>query len=81
MDLSKIPEIVALTIENSKFTWIDFCLFFVFFLTAEERNSPKSLQAALQSLKTAFEKTSAIDERVETTGRSRHRHFGVGQNR
>ena len=37
--------------------------------------------SALQSLKTAFDKTSAINEHVETTGRNRHRHFGVGQNR
>ena len=37
--------------------------------------------SAFQSLKTAFDKTSAINERVETTGRSGHRHFGVGQNR
>ena len=37
--------------------------------------------SAFQSLKTAFDKTSAINKRVETTGRSRHRHFGVRQNR
>ena len=37
--------------------------------------------SALQSLKTAFDKTSAINEHVETAGRNRHRHFGVGQNR
>ena len=28
-----------------------------------------------------FDKTSAINERVETTGPGGHRHFGVGQNR
>ena len=37
--------------------------------------------SAIQSLTTAFDKTSAINEHVETTGRNRHRHFGVGQNR
>ena len=37
--------------------------------------------SAFQSLKTAFDKTSAINERVETTGPGGHRHFGVGQNR
>ena len=37
--------------------------------------------SALQSLKTAFDKTSAINEHVETVERKRHRHFGVGQNR
>ena len=37
--------------------------------------------SALQSLKTAFDKTSAINKHVETVERKRHRHFGVGQNR
>ena len=96
MDLSKIPEIVALTIENSKFTWIDFCLFFFFFFKQRKRETAPNhrnviyfkvfgavqvILSAFQSLKTASDKTSAINKRVETTGRSRHRHFGVGQNR
>ena len=73
MDLSKIPEIVALNIENLTFTWIEaedflspffsflFCFFFVF---NNERTVLQVILSALHSLKTTFDKTLALNERV-----------------
>ena len=87
MDLSKIPEIVA-------FVFL-FFFFFFFFKQRKRETAPNHynviyfkvfgavqvILSAFQSLKTAFDKISAINERVETTGLGGHRHFGVGQNR
>ena len=67
MDLSKIPEIVALNIENLTFTWIeaeDFLSpFFVFFFN-NGRTVLQVILSALHSLKTTLDKTLALNERV-----------------
>ena len=70
MDLSKIPEIVALNIENLAFTWIEaedflspfFCFFCFFFNNG--RTVPQVILSALHSLKTTLDKTLALNERV-----------------
>ena len=71
MDLSKIPEIVALNIENLTFTWIeaeDFLspsfFFFFFFFFNNGRTVLQVILSALHSLKTTFDKTLALNERV-----------------
>ena len=70
MDLSKIPEIVALNIENLTFTWIEaedflspsfFCFFFFF---NNGRTVLQVILSALHSLKTTLDKTLALNERV-----------------
>ena len=69
MDLSKIPEIVALNIENLTFTWIeaeDFLSpsFFFFLLLNNGRTVLQVILSALHSLKTTLDKTLALNERV-----------------
>ena len=66
MDLSKIPEIVALNIENLTFTWIeaeDFLSPFFFFFN-NGRTVLQVILSALHSLKTTLDKTLALNERV-----------------
>ena len=71
MDLSKIPEVVALNIESLTFTWIEaedflspffFFVFFVFFNNG--RTVLQVILSALHSLKTTLDKTLALNERV-----------------
>ena len=67
MDLSKIPEIVALNIENLTFTWIeaeDFLSPFFFFFFNNGRTVLQVILSALHSLKTTLDKTLALNERV-----------------
>ena len=67
MDLSKIPEIVALNIENLTFTWIeaeDFLSRFFFFFFNNGRTVLQVILSALHSLKTTLDKTLALNERV-----------------
>ena len=70
MDLSKIPEIVALNIENLTFTWIeaeDFLspsFFFFFLFLNNGRTVLQVILSALHSLKTTLDKTLALNERV-----------------
>ena len=69
MDLSKIPEIVALNIDNLTFTWIeaeDFlsAIFFFFFFFNNGRTVLQVILSALHSLKTTLDKTLALNERV-----------------
>ena len=68
MDLSKIPEVVALNIENLTFIWIeaeDFLspIFFFFFFN-NGRTVLQVILSALHSLKTTLDKTLALNERV-----------------
>ena len=67
MDLSKIPEIVALNIENLTFTWIeaeDFLSPFFFSFFNNGRTVLQVILSALHSLKTTLDKTLALNERV-----------------
>ena len=69
MDLSKIPEIVALNIENLTFTCIeaeDFLSpsFFFFLFLNNGRTVLQVILSALHSLKTTLDKTLALNERV-----------------
>ena len=69
MDLSKIPEVVALNIENLTFIWIeaeDFLspFFFFFFFFNNGRTVLQVILSALHSLKTTLDKTLALNERV-----------------
>ena len=67
MDLSKIPEIVALNIENLTFTWIeaeDFLSPSFFFFFNNGRTVLQVILSALHSLKTTLDKTLALNERV-----------------
>ena len=70
MDLSKIPEIVALNIDNLTFTWIeaeDFLspiFFFFFFFFNNGRTVLQVILSALHSLKTTLDKNLALNERV-----------------
>ena len=70
MDLSKIPEVVALNIENLTLIWIeaeDFLspfFFFFFFFFNNGRTVLQVILSALHSLKTTLDKTLALNERV-----------------
>ena len=67
MDLSKIPEIVALNIGNLTFTWIeaeDFLSPFFCSLFNNGRTVLQVILSALHSLKTTLDKTLALNERV-----------------
>ena len=72
MDLSKIPEVVALNIENLTFIWIEaedflsrfFFFFFFFFFFNNGRTVLQVILSALHSLKTTLDKTLALNERV-----------------
>ena len=67
MDLSKIPEVVALNIENLTFIWIeaeDFLSPFFFFFFNNGRTVLQVILSALHSLKTTLDKTLAHNERV-----------------